>query len=183
LVYPDFEIIEADFYKDIAKIEVFGLDFGFNDELALIGTKIHDRRLFAHEYIYERGVTPDALIDMLKAKGIRGQMLVCDNSRPEMITHLRAAGFNAVPCIKGAGSVYTGIQLVKSHAISITRSSESLIIETRGYEWITDAGGFATEVPKGKKDHALDALRYGATKQVQMRRGAGGASYVDMSIT
>lgn len=182
LVYPDFDIVDTAFYRDIAKIEVFGLDFGYNDELALVGTKAADKELFAHQYIYEKGVTPDALVAKLKALGIKNQLIVCDNARPELITHLRAAGFNAVACEKGAGSVYTGIQLVKSFNIRYTNESPNLISETQNYEWITDGGGFATEVPKGKKDHALDAMRYAAVKQVQIKRGSGKATYIDMSI-
>jgi hypothetical protein len=182
LVYPDFDIVDTAFYRDIAKIEVFGLDFGYNDELALVGTKAADKELFVHQYIYEKGVTPDALVDKLKALGIKNQLLVCDNARPELITHLRAAGFNAVACEKGAGSVYTGIQLVKSFNIRYTNESPNLISETQNYEWITDGGGFATEVPKGKKDHALDAMRYATVKQVQIKRGSGKATYIDMSI-
>ena len=182
LVYPDFDIIDTAFYRDIAKIEVFGLDFGYNDELALVGTKAADKELFVHQYIYEKGVTPDALVAKLKALGIKNQLIVCDNARPELITHLRAAGFNAVACEKGAGSVYTGIQLVKSFNIRYTNESPNLISETQNYEWITDGGGFATETPKGKKDHALDAMRYAAVKQVQIKRGSGKATYIDMSI-
>ena len=181
LVYPDFEVIEDALYSDLAKIEIFGLDFGFNDELALVGTKLHDNQLFLKEYIYEKGLTPDALVTKLKALGVRMQLLVCDNARPELITHLRGAGFNAVACEKGAGSVYTGIQIVKAHSIHITRASSNLITEAQNYEWITDGMGFATEVPKGKKDHALDSVRYATVKQVQIRRGSRPAKYLDMT--
>ena len=181
LVYPDFEVIEDALYSDLAKIEIFGLDFGYNNELALVGTKLHDNQLFLKEYIYEKGLTPDALVAKLKALGIRMQLLVCDHARPELITHLRGAGFNAVACEKGAGSVYTGIQIVKAHSIHITRASSNLITEAQNYEWITDGMGFATEVPKGKKDHALDSVRYATVKQVQIRRGSRPAKYLDMT--
>ena len=182
LVYPDFDIIDTAFYRDIAKIEILGLDFGYNDELALIGTKVSDKNLYAHQYIYKKGLTPDALVAELKALGIRNELLVCDNARPELITHLRAAGFNAVACEKGAGSVYSGIQLVKSHNLFYTNDSVNLISETQNYEWLTDGSGFATETPKGKKDHALDGMRYAGVKQVQIKRGNRKATYIDMSI-
>jgi hypothetical protein len=182
LVYPEFEIIEPAFYADIAKIEVFGLDFGYNNELALVGTKIFDNKLFANELIYKKGLKPDTLVLELKALGIKRELIVCDNARPELIAYLVAHGFNAVACEKGAGSIYSGIQIVKSYQIHYTSSSANLITETQNYEWVTNSSGFATEVPTGKNNHALDGLRYGAVKQTKLKQGARPARYIDSSI-
>lgn len=183
LVYPDFDCIESKLYFEASRPEVLGLDFGFNDELALIGTKtLGDRELWAHEYIYEKGLTPDMLVERLRELGIGKRLLVCDNSRPELIRHLQSSGFAAIPCVKGAGSIFTGIQLVKSYALKITDASDNLIHEANNYEWLTDNRGFATETPKGAKDHALDALRYATKQQASLRGSARPAKYIDMSI-
>jgi len=182
LVYPEFGVVTASEYLDLSAVEVLGLDFGFNDELALVGTKISsDNRLFAHQYIYQKGLTIDGLMERLKAMAIGGRLLVCDNSRPELITHLRQNGFNAEPCEKGAGSVFTGIQLVKSYSLNISDASANLIVEAQNYEWLTDNRGVATEVPKGAKDHALDALRYAVKKQAALKRGGRPARYIDLN--
>lgn len=181
LVYPDFDIIDYAFYRDIAKSEVFGLDFGYNDELALVGSKLSDKQLFWHEYIYQKGLGLDALVEKMRAIGIGKQLVVCDNASPATIEYLVKNGFNAVPCKKGAGSIFTGIQLVKTFRLCITNTSDNLVIEAQNYEWLTDAAGFATETPKGKKDHALDAGRYATQKQVDLR-GIKPARYIDTNL-
>lgn len=183
LVYPEFDIIDADTFDNMtAGAKVYGLDFGYNDELALVCLRLaSDRRLLIKEVIYKKGVTPDALIKELRAAGVGREIIVCDNSRPELIKHLRAAGFAAEPCEKGAGSVFTGIQLVKSFKLFIVADSDNLINEFNNYEWVTDDKGFATETPKGEKDHAADAVRYAARRLVALSRGAP-ATYVNMNL-
>lgn len=183
LVYPNFELIDKYEYDNLDRVEVVGVDFGFNDETAIIGTKItKDNRLLMHEYAYQKGLTPDKLVLKLRELGIKKQLLVCDSARPELIAHLRAHRFNAIACKKGAGSVFTGIQLVKQYKMCITKESANLQQEALEYEWVTDGGGFATETPTGPKEHGLDAGRYATVQQDIIRRRPQRATYLDTTI-
>jgi hypothetical protein len=181
LIYPDFEVCETPIFATVGASEVLGLDFGYNDELALVGTKLKGDALYLHEYIYKSGLTTPMLIDALRSLGVGRKVLVCDNARPEQIKELNGAGFAAVPCAKGSNSVFDGIQQMRARQLIVTRDSGNVITELKGYEWAVDALGKATDTPaQGRKHHSLDAIRY-ALKHTLSLRNVGRSQIFDAS--
>jgi hypothetical protein len=170
LIFPDYEVCEDRDYDNVDASEVFGLDFGFNDELALVGTKLKGNALYLRELLYKRGMTTPMIIEALRSLGVGRKIIVCDNARPEQIKELKDAGFAAVPCVKGANSVSDGIAQMQGRKLVVSRSSPNIISELNGYEWVTDALGKATETPaEGRKHHAIDGIRYALRYTMSMR--------------
>lgn len=165
-------ITDAEYYQLPAQ-ETFGLDFGFatdGDPTTLIGVKIHDRKIYVKEYIYERGLTSDLeLGERMLALGINYRTLIVgdyggmgrgrmntlisgDNGRWEGELH---KGFSVVDAPKGR-TIMDGLgQMLALDGIYVTEGSIHAREEFEGYEMGED----------GKlhgNDHAIDAARYAA---------------------
>lgn len=72
---------------------------------------------------------------------------------------LRLNGFNAVPALKGPGSVNAGIKFVQKFKIYFTKSSTNLENEYDDYEWEI-INGVNLDRPLKVNDHLMDAARY-----------------------
>jgi hypothetical protein len=189
LIYPEYEYDVANEYDNLAVAEVLGLDYGYNDETALVGTKIDGRnkKLYLRVYLYSSGLTPDALMQEMQRLGLGRRLIVCDNARPEITQMLALKGFAMQSTKKGAGSVFSGIQAVKGLQIVLApyagaggaNTADLAAVELNQYEWVADSMGRATENPAKSKDHIMDAMRY-AVMFYAAGRGAGGR-YIDMS--
>ena len=151
-----------------AKNLALGLDFGFQHPSALVLCAFEKEGITVKQLLYQSHLTITDLIDKMKiilpedrSKQIhRGLPIYCDNARPEAISQLKQAGFNAITVKKGANSVKEGIDLVKSHDLWITKDSDDLISELQSYKWREDKDGNVFEEPLKWKDDAMDALRY-----------------------
>ena len=85
-----------------------------------------------------------------------------DNSRPETISYLVRAGYNAAPCRKWAGSVEDGVEHLRSYEqIVIHPRCSHTAEEARLWSYKTDRlTGQVQPVLLDLHNHCMDALRY-----------------------
>lgn len=168
LVYREFSIID-EFPKDENgedDIQFYGLDFGHTDPTALIAQHVADaspkRRLVNKEVLYESNLDAIKLIDKFDELKVRkDRKIIADSARPEMIESLCNAGYNVVPCEKGAGSVLSGINRIRKYTLEIVAGSRNLIREVQNYQKNKVQGHWVEEPAPRQVDHGLDAIRYG----------------------
>lgn len=136
---------------------IYGLDFGYTNQTALIKCGFYEEQCHIKELIYETNLTSKDLIEKMRLLNInKNQEIICDNARPEIIEDLKRAGYSAKP---GNKSVVDGINSVKMHKLKIDPNSLNLIKEISNYKWRSD-GDRVLDEPVKIWDHAVDALRY-----------------------
>lgn len=165
LVYPEYK--QSD---DMPEAQFYGLDFGHNDPTALVQCAVIDalpkKELFIKELLYRTHLDSNDLIAEMKALKVSDRLpIICDSARPEMITALTKAGFNAKACHKYAGSVLDGINRVKTFTIRPVIGSKNLFRELQNYSWLEKDGRYRDDEPKDAINHAMDAMRYASEVQ------------------
>ena len=151
--------------------EVFyGLDFGFNNQTALVKVKHYDGDFFVQQLIYETKMSTGLLIDRLKGMGFdRKTEIYADPAEPKTIDEINRAGFSLKLAQK---NVFAGINKVKSGTLYIKSDSLDLLDEIKNYKWKTDADGNTLDEPVKYRDHLMDAMRYAIyTKFSKPKRG------------
>ena len=140
----------------------FGLDFGFsNDPTALVAVYKSGENLYLEELIYEKGLVTSDIVDKLRKLDItKSEEIWGDSSEPRLIEEIYRSGFNIKPVVKGKDSIKFGISVMQNHKIHILKSSQNLINEMYGYQYVTDKHGYTTDTPEGGLDHLIDAARY-----------------------
>lgn len=147
-----------------ARLERRGLDFGYtNDPTAIIDIYYYNGGYILDEVLYRKGQSNKQIADVLNNLSDTGCLTIADSSEPKSIDEIKIYGVNIMPCVKGPGSILTGIQFVQSQKISMTKRSVNLIKEYRNYLWMTDKDGKIINEPEGGFDHGMDAARYGLT--------------------
>lgn len=145
---------------------VLGLDFGFEHPMSLLRVGRVDRdpmpRLHYDQLFHQRGYTVGKLIELFPSIGVDpSEEIICDAARPDAIQEINDAGYNAVPCQKGAGSVIEGIDWMKRHEHHFTRRSSAARTQFANYRR-KKIRGVVTEDPLKAEDDAPDAGRYAA---------------------
>jgi phage terminase large subunit len=84
--------------------------------------------------------------------------LYCDRDESQRIEEFSRAGWNAYP---GEKDVKMGIDLCTRQKLHITKRSENILKEIRGYSRKKDKNGDVLEDPVKYKDHTMDAMRFG----------------------
>lgn len=166
LVYPNFEIIES--VPNIAasrRKEIYGLDFGWSDPIALTKCTIYETNAYIEEVIYKSQLHMKDLSLMMEDKGLRKNydVIVADSEDPGRIDELCGYGWNVIPCVKGQGSVEFGHQKVRQYKIFITQASINLIKAFRNFMYIKDKFGNFTDKTTHFFSHGPDSLRYAIT--------------------
>lgn len=155
----------------------FGLDFGFSqDPCAGVKLWINNRKLYVE---YEAGgieIENDNLAALMikELPDIEKHVVVADNARPELISHLKKQDPARLrpflpkiePCAKGKGSVEDGISFMKSFDEIVVHSRcKETIKEFRMYSYKVDrlSGDVLTDIVD-KWNHYMDAIRYGIEK-------------------
>jgi phage terminase large subunit len=143
------------------KYTYYGIDFGFSqDPCAVVEVFVKDKEVYVKELVYERGLTNEDLIYLLKDRGInRNNDIVCDSAEPKSIEELKRGGLNVRGVRKGANSVLFGIQKLRQHKVFVHKDSTNLINEFDNYRYRKDRSGRITNSTDGPA-HGLDALRY-----------------------
>lgn len=166
-IWPDLKICEA---------HGLGLDFGSVHPTALVDVRLYNGEIYLKSLIYESDLisTPNpvdpthksiaALMDDLKVDKTR--VIVCDNSRPEIITDLQLYGYRAIPCVKGGGSVNEGINLMKQFIINIWHEDKNSDREFSIYRWRETRQGIWVDEPVKADDDIIDATRYFITSRL-----------------
>jgi phage terminase large subunit len=137
----------------------YGLDFGFNNPMALVKIGEYEATNYLQEMIYQTKMHTQELIDEMKILGIgRNKEIYADPARPDIIDEIKRAGFN----IHAANNeVFDGIQKVKSMPLRICDGSPNILKEIKFYKWKIDKDNRKLDEPVKFNDHILDASRYG----------------------
>jgi phage terminase large subunit len=143
----------------------YGLDWGFNDALAVVKLILNDNDLYVREIIYGSEIEEfQWVIDqLLKEEILRDQKtyLVCDTSEPRSIITLQKAGLPAMKTKKPGGSVIDGIRKINSYNIFVHEDSLNIQDEFNNYKFkIDERTETILDVPVDKFNHACDAIRY-----------------------
>lgn len=136
----------------------YGLDFGFNNAMALTQVGEFEGVNYVKQMIYQTKMNTQNLIDEMKILGIgRNKEVFADPARPDMIEEIRKAGFNIFPA---NNEVFDGIQKVKSMPLRICDDSPNVLKEIKFYKWKIDKDNRKLDEPVKFNDHAMDAMRY-----------------------
>lgn len=141
-----------------------GLDFGFGHPTALSIIGVTSGRYVVVEEWYQRKVTSKDIIQEISKRHNKYGFykIYCDSARPEIIEEMVQAGLPAGPCIKGAGSVFSGIMYLKgligAKDLFVSQEAVYHLREFDSYIW--DKSNEIKEQPIKTNDDAMDALRY-----------------------
>jgi phage terminase large subunit len=152
-------------FREVSKI-ILGQDYGFSkDESTLVKTSIdkQNKIIYVDLCFYKAGLTTSQIADLNK-KFAGENLIVADSAEPRLINEI-AHYCNIVPSIKGQGSVNYGITMIQDYDLVITPESTDLIKELNNYCWLERK----SQTPIDKYNHALDALRYAVTYQLENR--------------
>jgi len=128
-IYKDFKhcAIMPDYYP-----KFYGLDWGFNDPVALVECENHNNKLWVSEKVYKQGLLNSELSDLMESLGISKRApIYADSAEPKDILELKRMGWNIMPAQKGADSVRNGIKFVKEFddmaSMDIIAKAEALL--------------------------------------------------------
>lgn len=139
----------------------YGLDWGFNDPVALVECEIHNKTLWLKEKVYMQGLTNSQLSELMDSLGVnRRSPIYADSAEPKDIVDMKRLGWNVIAATKGADSVRNGIKFVKEHDVFVTEDSVNLWKESEEYKWRLDQFKMPTNEPEDKHNHLMDAIRY-----------------------
>ena len=155
------------------KREFYCIDFGFtNDPTSILRVRLSGGELWVEELAYRTAMLNGDIVNVLQQNHVqRNAQIVCDSAEKKSIAEINnIGGFRAVACVKGNGSVVSGITMVQAYKINVTKNSLGVIDELRNYSWKRDANGNYINIPIDRYNHSLDALRYGVTTFLTNRR-------------
>lgn len=173
LVFPEWETVPSQEYNYINASEYFGLDFGFTDELALVGIKVVGMNLYLKEYLYESKLVNSEIAKRFEERKIsKDAPISADSSRPEQITELNTIyGYKGMEkCVKGANSRLEGVRRMNEFKIHVTIDSKNLIENLQRCEYVSNGEGKPTDAIRDGNDHGLDAARYGVEMYMRKNR-------------
>jgi phage terminase large subunit len=150
-----------------ARLLCYGMDWGYsNDPTSLIAMyKYNDAYIF-DELIYQKGLLNSDISDLLKTNGVE-DIIYADSAEPKSIAELNSYDHNVLPVSKGRDSIVYGLNLINQNKVYVTSRSKNLINELRNYIWMTDKQGNKLNRPIDAYNHAIDAMRYAITSQLE----------------
>ena len=152
-------------FKEAGKV-VYGQDYGFsNDPSTLVKTSIDKQNKIIYvDLCFYQALLTTSQIANLNQKFAGNNLIVGDSAEPRLIKEI-SFNCNVVPAIKGQGSVNYGISMIQDYDLVITPESTDLIKELNNYCWLERK----SQTPIDKFNHALDALRYAVSYQLENR--------------
>lgn len=166
----------------------YGLDFGFSeDPTALIECAAFQGDIWVREVVYRTGLVVreseslpglESLVGLMKDEKVNPTaIIVADGARPDLIKELRISGYQGVTAgDKGPGSILTGINLLRGFRWRVARNSQNIQRELEQYVWkVMKTSGTVTDVPEDANNHAMDAIRYWAARELRggLRQASG----------
>ncbi len=140
-----------------------GMDFGYQDPSAIVET-LFDREnntIYVINEFYRQGQTLDQLKEAIERMGLKKSKIYADAAEPRTIDFFRRNYLNIYPCIKGAGSVESGIAFLQNNTIIVLPKCQSVINELDNFSYIKDKKtGLYTEKMTHEYSHSIDAMRY-----------------------
>ena len=165
-IYKDWQILDETDMPRFARLERYGLDFGYtNDPTAIVAVYYADGGYILDEVAYLKGLSNKQIADTLLNQP--QALVIADSAEPKSIDEIRSYGINIIPTEKGKDSVSHGIQLVQEQKIAVTKRSVNIIKEYRNYLWETDKDGKILNEPEHMFSHSMDAIRYAITSLKQ----------------
>lgn len=159
-IYTGWNIDSIDEIPHDARLERYGLDFGYsNDPTAIVAIYRYNNAYILDEICYLKGMSNKDIADLLI--NLDRRLVIADSAEPKSIDEIKGYGINITPAQKGSGSVLQGIQYVQDQQIFVTKRSTNLIKEYRNYLWLTDKEGKIINEPQEFMNHCMDAIRYG----------------------
>lgn len=157
VIYSNYDFCPA-FPQDLKDI-IYGLDFGYNAESAMLKIGIKGMEVWEEEVIYSKCLTNQDLIARMNKVGVdKRYPIYCDNAEPDRIEELKRAGYKARGCTK---STMDSIDFVKRLKIHQVETSSNLTKERRSFSWKTNKNGDPLDEPVEFMDHLMDCERYG----------------------
>lgn len=144
---------------------VFGQDFGFsNDPSTLVETSIDkaNKKIYLRLHFYKAGLTTSDIY-FLNNQYAGQSLIVADNAEPRLISELKGKGLNMIEAVKGQGSVTLGIALLQDYDLIVSEDSIDLHKELNNYSWLEKK----SKTPCDNYNHAIDAIRYAVTYQLE----------------
>jgi phage terminase large subunit len=150
-----------------ARLLCYGMDWGYsNDPTSLIAMyKYNDAYIF-DELIYQKGLLNSDISDLLKTNEVK-DIVYADSAEPKSIAELNSYGHNILPVTKGRDSIVYGLNLINQNKVYVTSRSKNLINELQNYIWMVDKQGNKLNKPIDAYNHAIDAMRYAMTSQLE----------------
>ncbi len=147
-----------------------GLDFGFtNSPMAIVKAGLIGNNLYLEKKLYTPVENPDDMAAVLKQILPDGAHVWGDAAHPDSIKDLQKRGVKCYAAKKPAGSIQTGIALLKSYKIHIIRDPD-FRREQENYHW-REINGIALNEPIDDFNHLWDATRYCVTMEFNKRKG------------
>lgn len=170
LVFPDWDMVDR--MPEGCRVR-YGIDFGYNDPTAIVRVGIKEKDLYLEELCYEQGLVSSDISLRLERAGVsrRADRIIGDSAAPVQIEELHRQGWNIHPCVKGAGSIVGGINIMKGYRMHILKDSLNLQKEMLNYMWQRDKSDKILDVPSEGFDHSIDACRY-ATRDLAGKAGS-----------
>ena len=139
-----------------------GLDFGFYPDPAAyvrMGYNRAKKEVYIFKDLGGTDMTNDVLAELLKPV-IRKETLTCDSAEPKSIQELNNFGLNAIPVVKGPGSVEFSIKWLQRQKIYIDPRCVATIMEFKKYKYKEDRNGRVLPEPVDRDNHYIDSSRY-----------------------
>jgi phage terminase large subunit len=152
---------EVDQIPEGFKLYNIGLDFGYTNDPTSIVEIYHDGEGYLmNEVVYSTGMSNQEIAKVLRDYNVP---VIADSAEPKSIDEIHKYGVNIHPCLKGADSIRSGIQFMKSKPLMITSRSVNGIKELRNYKYHEDKNGKVINKPVDAFNHFIDASRYAIT--------------------
>ena len=156
-IYSGWEILDE--MPKEAKLERYGLDFGFtNDPSSIVATWKWNGAFIFDEVCYQKGLSNRQLADILLNN--EAKLVIADSAEPKSIAEIKEYGVTIIGALKGKDSVKHGIQFIQDQKCFITKRSTNIIREYRNYLWQTDKDGKILNEPEHTFSHSMDGIRY-----------------------
>jgi hypothetical protein len=169
LVYPEMweQIEEMPGYS-----KFYGLDFGHAvSPMCLTECQQKGEDAYARELFYVTGremseklgkESTRALAEYIRNVGAENGPIYCDSAHPDRIEDLQILGINAVPAIKGPGSIIAGIQHMHGLNMHVTADSTNGWLEKKKYQYPAgpDNKALPGADPIDSYNHFMDSTRY-----------------------
>ena len=146
-------------------VSVWGQDYGFAaDPSTLVEVNINTstKTIYLKECFYLPRLTTSQIAE-LNLKHAKNGLIIGDRAEPRLLNELKAKVCSIKPSIKGQGSITYGISLLQDYDLVITEDSTELIKELNNYCWLEKK----SQTPVDNFNHAIDALRYAVSYQLQ----------------
>jgi len=163
-IYKDWQIIDDIPHE--ARLERYGLDFGWNDPASIVAIYYYNGGYILDEICFLRHLKNKELADVIKGEE-NNILIIADSAEPKSIEEIKEYGINITGVKKKSDKGSTksfvkwGIDLVATQKISMTKRSLNIIKEYRNYLWVTDKQGKILNEPEHEFSHSMDAIRYG----------------------